>query len=1103
MRHVFISYSHQDHDFAQLLRTELQNAGISTWLALENIKPGEDWKGEIDEAIKNSFALIVIISPASDQSKYVTYEWALAYGFGIPIIPILYKRLNAPQKPHPRLESLQYEDFTTSRNRPWYRIIQRLNEIQAEYLRREQRDPKIEEAIQALDDWDPAKIVRAAGMLGRRKVLSAIPKLDRLLEEESDTEVQVSALKALGEIGSSQAINRIVSFVDKNETRLVAIEALGKIADPKAEAVLLRQIQFDNCREKITAINALSNFVSSNVKMALFELLRNSFYLCNESWEDEDWDNEKVLTSIYEALKNRVTKDDSSTLLNLLQTDDSSVLVKVILLLGELRDQTSLTQLLKFARHESESVRASALATVKKFEIMADFDKQLKQLTSNKSVEHEESINFFYKHFGLEGLLYILAYRDSKAYWRISNKIQEVYSDSDSGRMLEALHDTDGRVSGLIADVIGRKKLVGFCGELRKLIDDDSSFARGLAIRAIGDLKCTRSISSLKEKLKDTEHVFSNSNYEVRDFAAIALGKLGHRDALPRLQELVINENSDLQDEAIPLFVSLGGTIDRKSLETDLYGVDPARRITALKILSYLERKIDISELIEMLSSNDKGKRSDAINRISDLYTPLALIIALTFNNVESYWEISEKLKQILQPEHSDLIIGFLSDNHYRVRAMLADILGERPDLDLGEHLLQLVDDDVSFVRGLAIQAIGMLRVESAKESLVAHLNDEEEIFSNSKDRVCDYAIIALISIERQIPTRIIENLKRNPSHISHKLQELNQLSLLAVENEFTDELSRTLLLPETTEELADKIIRLMGEFGSAQDVHTLLDYLASGRGAWYHISWVTQKLADKTIKSKALGLLDLNNTGLRMACLDLLEIYGDDTVIDKVLSLLDEEEDHRVILRAIDVLAAYGDVSLLNRISAFAESEEDFVRASVVRAFGKLRDEASLSRIMPFLDDPAYEVRASAAKALIDLNNPENLETILKDMDIWASAEGDFYKYQYDMACLEAIGKFGTDKHLPLLREVALRHLDSDCRATAIYALKALNDEKIVDLLVSKLSDRRYASEYDDVVCNIAARILNGINEKKAKDALEEWLSNLPEDERPDLIRA
>jgi len=150
MRHVFVSYSHEDNDFAQLLRTKLDEKGIKTWLALESLKAGEEWREGIDSAIRSSFAMIVIISPASDTSKYVTYEWAFAYGINVPIVPILYKPVN--ETIHPRLESLQYEDFTPKNNRPWTRLISRLKELEQEALHREQTDPRVERAIRALED---------------------------------------------------------------------------------------------------------------------------------------------------------------------------------------------------------------------------------------------------------------------------------------------------------------------------------------------------------------------------------------------------------------------------------------------------------------------------------------------------------------------------------------------------------------------------------------------------------------------------------------------------------------------------------------------------------------------------------------------------------------------------------------------------------------------------------------------------------------------------------------------------------------------------------------------------------------------------------------
>src|SRR5688572_22943376 len=122
MPHVFVSYSHADNDFAELLKAKFDATGFDAWLDKEQLKAGEEWRRKIDEAITQSFALIVIMSPDADQSKYVTYEWAYALGLGVHVIPLLLK----PTAMHPRLEILQYLDFTNNKHRPWDQLFEQL-----------------------------------------------------------------------------------------------------------------------------------------------------------------------------------------------------------------------------------------------------------------------------------------------------------------------------------------------------------------------------------------------------------------------------------------------------------------------------------------------------------------------------------------------------------------------------------------------------------------------------------------------------------------------------------------------------------------------------------------------------------------------------------------------------------------------------------------------------------------------------------------------------------------------------------------------------------------------------------------------------------------
>ena len=125
MKQVFISYQHDDEDFADILIQKVKEAGYSTWIDNDQLQAGTDWREGIDHAIKASCALIVIMSPAAKASEYVTYEWAFAWGAGVKVIPIVYKQTPL----HPRLETLHYLNFTSHTAHPWERLLESLKKV--------------------------------------------------------------------------------------------------------------------------------------------------------------------------------------------------------------------------------------------------------------------------------------------------------------------------------------------------------------------------------------------------------------------------------------------------------------------------------------------------------------------------------------------------------------------------------------------------------------------------------------------------------------------------------------------------------------------------------------------------------------------------------------------------------------------------------------------------------------------------------------------------------------------------------------------------------------------------------------------------------------
>jgi hypothetical protein len=102
---LFISYSPKDKRYSDPLHEVLARAGFKVWTDPAP-RPNQDWRFAIDEAIRVSDGVLVVITPNSAESVYVTYEWTFALANGIRVIPVIFQ----PSRMHPRLETLERFD---------------------------------------------------------------------------------------------------------------------------------------------------------------------------------------------------------------------------------------------------------------------------------------------------------------------------------------------------------------------------------------------------------------------------------------------------------------------------------------------------------------------------------------------------------------------------------------------------------------------------------------------------------------------------------------------------------------------------------------------------------------------------------------------------------------------------------------------------------------------------------------------------------------------------------------------------------------------------------------------------------------------------------
>lgn len=94
---VFISYARKDSEqLAIQLAQDLTKAGFLVWIDTV-LEPGtEEWTSTVERAISDSHFMIVLISPASNASKWVKREIHQAEALKKEIIPIFALRCNKP-----------------------------------------------------------------------------------------------------------------------------------------------------------------------------------------------------------------------------------------------------------------------------------------------------------------------------------------------------------------------------------------------------------------------------------------------------------------------------------------------------------------------------------------------------------------------------------------------------------------------------------------------------------------------------------------------------------------------------------------------------------------------------------------------------------------------------------------------------------------------------------------------------------------------------------------------------------------------------------------------------------------------------------------------
>jgi len=366
MAKVFISYDREDSDFAELVQARLEKAGHDTLMDTEFLNVGDNWRDELDQAIRGSHVLLVIMTPEAVVSDYVSYEWAFALGAHGKIIPLELKKV-IPF--HPRLDVLQRLDFT-DKARPWETLfaeVAKTAEVKpvTTIPIPESAPPVIQQAIKALDSLNENEQEAGIKSLAKTDHPAAREALVMALQHP----VESVRITAAFEIPDEKDVRRLPGLIDgfrKNREDGLYFSRKISVMGLPATPYLLEALQDQSIIVRWVVAHVLGNIGDVSMVPSLIDAL-----------QDKD---ETVRRYVAEALGKIGDVTAILALQEALKDVDKFVRHRVVEALGKIGDATAIPALHEALKDESDDIRVAAIKTLGELNDDTIADKLLRYL---------------------------------------------------------------------------------------------------------------------------------------------------------------------------------------------------------------------------------------------------------------------------------------------------------------------------------------------------------------------------------------------------------------------------------------------------------------------------------------------------------------------------------------------------------------------------------------------------------------------------------------------------------------------------------------------------------------------------------------------------
>ncbi len=564
--------------------------------------------------------------------------------------------------------------------------------------------------------------------------------------------------------------------------------------------------------------------------------------------------------------------------------------------------------------------------------------------------------------------------------------------------IIEAMKNGDGRIRCYGAKCIGAIRAKKAVRPLIEYLSDEDPDVRCDAAAALGMIGDPEAVPSLIQALNDSDgpvricviqalaalgdpsaagpliHAMSSTDnfiysmgeisgdyqWEIRERAAEALGRIGNTMSVQGLMDILKDEDVDLMiDTVFRSIIQSGDSRGLDTISTYLKDHDPKVRRKAARALIHTRDKGILDLLAESLIDKDsvvKVNIIEAIGNIGGEKEIIPLVFLLKDEDRDVRIKAAETICKISRERSRRFIFPLLQDPAPDVRRKAVELLAEAGNVESVVALIPLLEDKGPGVCGEAILALGKIGNDRAVPSLLSILNDQQKradlrcksLFSLGKMGFLD-GLDAML--ERLLDRKEDETLRRTALQVlpmfgqEPLLQRMNVLlnegddlvrkGFAKILRDFRDpeseEILLCLLLHDEIEEVKREAALSLAYRGKDAGIDILASWMTPFLSASEGVAPCVEAVCDalREIRNdKAINLLlkgiTSNNPAFRCFAARAIGLTGNRSLVGPIADLL-TDEDKDVRREAVIALGKLGDRMILAPLIASLYDHERF----------------------------------------------------------------------------------------------------------------------------------------------------------------------------------